>query len=78
MAELAAFVYALVKGSTAIRDIFLTVVDMYHAEMDRRYENQSIKVQREREATVAALKQPGLSDENRAVLRRRLWELHKL
>jgi hypothetical protein len=74
----AAAILAVIKAVPAFRDIFIQVVDLYNAAMDAAAEAQSIKVQREREATVAAMKQPGLSDEHRGVLRRRLWELHKL
>ena len=71
-------ILAVIKAVPAARDIFIQVVDLYNAELDRRSEEASIKVMREREATVAAMKQPGLSDENRAVLRRRLWDLGRL
>jgi hypothetical protein len=76
--EIAAAILVVLKAVPAARDIFLKIVDLYHAEQDAASESQSIKVLREREATVAAMKQPGLSDENRAALRRRLWELNKL
>lgn len=76
--ELAAIVLAVVKAIPALQKIFEAAIDLYHQQQDIAAENQSVRVLREREATVAAMKQPGLSDENRAVLRRRLWELGKL
>jgi predicted DNA binding protein len=76
--ELAAVVLAVVKAIPALQKIFEAAIDLYNQQQDIAAENQSIKVQREREATVAAMKQPGLTDQQRATLRRRLWELGKL
>jgi hypothetical protein len=75
---MAATILALIKAIPALRDIFLKVVDLWQEAQTVAEENQVQKVQKEREATVAAMKAPGLSDSERAVLRRRLWELHKL
>lgn len=76
--EIAAAIMVVLKAIPAARDIFLKVVDLYHAQLDAAAESSSIKVLREREATVAAMKAPGLTDAHRATLRRRLWELNKL
>lgn len=76
--ELAAIILAVVKAIPALQKIFEAAIDLYHQQQDIAAENQAIKVQREREATVAAMKAPGLTDEQRATLRRRLWELGKL
>lgn len=78
MASTAAVILIILKALPAARDLFLAVQDAYYLAMDTAAENQSIRVLREREATVAAMKQPGLTDEQRATLRRRLWELGKL
>lgn len=74
----AAAVLAVIKAVPAARDIFIQVVDLWHEAQDAAAESNSIKVMREREATVAAMRALHLTNEQRAVLRRRLWELHKL
>lgn len=74
----ASAILAIVKAVPAARDIFIQLVDLYNQQLEIAETNRDIKKQKEREATVAAMKAPGLSDENRAVLRRRLWELAKL
>lgn len=78
VASAAALILVIMKAIPAARDIFLAVQDAFYLAMDTAAENQSVRVLREREATVAAMKAPGLTDEQRATLRRRLWELSKL
>lgn len=76
--ELAAIILAFIKAIPALQTIFVAAIDLYHEQQDIAADSQAAKVMKEREATIAAMKQVGLSDENRAVLRRRLWELGKL
>lgn len=73
----ASLALAIVKAIPAARDIFFKTVELYYAELDRQLENESEKILKEREALIASLKLDGLTAENRAVIRRRLYELSK-
>ncbi|MBA3756780.1 MAG: hypothetical protein H0X02_11365 [Nitrosomonas sp.] len=74
----AAAIVTFFKGSVALRDIFEKAVVLFYAEQDRRDQNQTDDVQKEREALTAALSQPGMTDANRRILLKRLMALHRL
>lgn len=73
----AALIVTIFKGSQAMRDIYEQSVVLFYAEEGRRDQNSSIEIQEEREAIVASLKQPGMSDANRNALRKRLIALSR-
>jgi hypothetical protein len=74
----AALLVTFFKGSQALRDIYEKSVILFYAEEQRNDENNSNEIQEEREAIVASLKQPGLTDANRNSLRKRLIALSRL
>jgi hypothetical protein len=74
----AALIVTIFKGSQALRDIYLKSVDLWFAHERAADQDQSIEIQEEREAIVAALKQPGMTDANRRSLRRRLIALSRV
>lgn len=74
----ASAVLAVIKAIPAVYKIWKEVIDLYHEQQDAADVSKSEKVLKEREATIAAMKQPGLTDEQRGTLRRRLWELGRL
>lgn len=78
MSAIAAAIVAVVKALPAARDIYLRTVDLYFAEEERKDQNRSADIDEERSAIAAALKQPGMTDENRRILRKRLIALSKL
>jgi len=69
---------AIFKAIPALQKIFEEAVELYYKELAARDQDRVVQTQKEREALVAALKQPGLNDENRRILRRRLYDLHRL
>lgn len=74
----AALLVTFFKGTQALRDIYEQSVVLYYAIENRNDQNAQTEIQEEREAIVAALKQPGMTDANRNVLRKRLIALSKL
>lgn len=77
MSGLAAALLAVIKAIPAAQKLFSQVMDLYYQELDRRLESESNKIMKEREALVASLKLEGLTAENRATIRRRLYDLEK-
>lgn len=73
----ASLILAVAKAIPAFRDIYLKSIELYYLELDRKLENESLKIKQEREALIASLKLDGLTAENRAVIRKRLYELSK-
>lgn len=78
MAGIAAFIVALLKAVPAAQAIFEEAVSLYYAEENRQDQNRNSEIEEERSAIAAALKQPGLTDENRRALRKRLILLSRL
>jgi hypothetical protein len=76
--NIAALLVTIFKGSQALRDIFEGAVDLWYAEENRQDQNQMNWINQEREGILAALKQPGMTDENRRALRKRLIALSRL
>jgi hypothetical protein len=73
-----ALVLQIIKAIPALVKLFEEAMDLYMAEQSARDQSQVDATQKKREALVAALKQPGLTNENRSRLRRLLYDLHKL
>lgn len=78
MGAIAAFIVSIAKAIPAARDIFEQSVALYYAEENRQDENRNADIEEERSAIAASLKQPGLTDENRRALRKRLISLSRL
>lgn len=76
--EWAALIVTIFKGSQALRDIYERSVVLYYGLKEARDQNQQTETQEEREAIVAALKQPGLTDVQKRALYKRLITLSKL
>ena len=76
MGSAAVAIMAIIKALPAAQKLFSQVQDLYYKELDRQLEGDSAKTMKEREALVASLKLDGLTAENRATIRRRLYELH--
>jgi hypothetical protein len=76
--EWATLIVSLAKAIPAIQKIFESSVELYYAEENREDENHTAEINQEREAIAASLKQPGLTDENRRALRKRLIALSRL
>jgi len=76
--EWATLLVTIFKGSQAMRDIFEKAVVLFYAQENRNDQNASNEIQQEREAIVASMKQPGLTDANRNSLRKRLIALSRL
>lgn len=76
--DIAATIVALAKAIPAARDIYLRSVDLYFSMEEGKDQNQMSDVEAERSAIAAALKQIGMTDENRRVLRKRLIVLSRL
>lgn len=74
----AALIVTVFKGSQALRDIYEKSVVLFYAEENRQDQNTSNEIQEEREAIVASLQQPGMSDANRNALRKRLISLSRM
>lgn len=74
----AAMIVTLAKGVKAFRDIYEESVVLYYANENRTDQNAQSEIQEEREAIVASLKQPGMTDANRNILRKRLIALSRL
>lgn len=75
--EWAALIVTIFKGSQALRDIFDRAVILYYSEEQRQDQNETSEIQAEREALAAALSQPGMTDENRRILRKKLIALSR-
>lgn len=71
-------IVALAKAIPAAQKIFEQSVDLYYSQQEGQDQDQVNAVQQEREGITAALTQPGMTDENRRALRKRLIALSKL
>lgn len=76
--EWATLLVTFFKGSQALRDIYEKSVVLYYGLEERQDQNQQTEIQEEREAIVAALKQPGMTDVQKRALYKRLIHLSKL
>lgn len=76
--EWASLILGIVKAIPAVEKIYKRSIDLYYAELNARDINNVNKVREQREALLASLKAPGLTDENRANIRRILYTLSKL
>lgn len=74
----ASLLVTIFKGSQALRDIYEQSVTLWYAEENRQDQNRTAWIEEERSAISAALKQPGLTDENRRALRKRLIALSRM
>jgi RNA-binding protein YlmH len=77
MASWAVAVYGLIKAIPGMIKLLDRIIDLYYQELDQAQEAETEKIQKEREALVASLKLDGLTAENRAIIRRRLYDLQK-
>jgi hypothetical protein len=75
---IASAIVAIAKAFPAARAIFEQSVSLFYAYEAHEDQNQQTEIQEERDAIVAALKQPGMTDANRRVLRKRLIALSRL
>ena len=78
MEAAAVFIITVAKAIPAFDKIYQRSVDLYFSEMNRRDENESNETEQEMEAIAASLKQPGMTDENRRILRKRLIALSRM
>lgn len=76
--EWAALLVGFFKSTQALRDIYAQSVVLFYAIENQNDQNATNDIQEEREAIVASLKQPGLTDANRNSLRKRLIALSRL
>ena len=76
--EWAALLVTIFKGTQALRDIYEKSVILYYAEENRKDENRNAEIEEERAGIASALKQPGMTDENRRALRKRLIALSRM
>lgn len=76
--EWAALLVTFFKGTQALRDIYERSVVLFYAVEGQNDQNQTNEIQEEREAIVASLKQPGMTDANRNALRKRLIALSRM
>lgn len=74
----ATLLVSIAKAVPAAKTIFLQSVDLYFAYEQSADDRETTQISEERDGIVAALKQPGMSDENRRALRRRLITLSRL
>lgn len=74
-AQAAVAIYAVIKALPAARDIFVRVQDMFYADLSRRDEGNVNENAKKRDALVASLKQPGLTEEQRDEIRNLLFNL---
>lgn len=73
----ASTVIAIIQAIPALKTLFLEVQDLWFRMEAQRDENRASRKEKERIATVNAMKQPGLSDEDRKILRRRLYDISR-
>lgn len=73
-----ALLLSVFKAVPAIWSIYQMTVDLYIKQMNEQDESNVNNVREKREALIASLTQPGLSNENRDRIRRILYSLHKL
>lgn len=78
MLGLPAAIVALIKALPAIRSIYLQTVDLYFSAQETRDQNQMSEIDEERGAIMSALKQPGVTDAQKRIFRKRLIDLSKL
>lgn len=71
----AAFILSFIKAIPAIRDIFLKTMELYYASVDAADYDSVTRSAKKRDSVIAALKLPGLKDEERNNLRRVLYDL---
>lgn len=74
--EVGAALLAVFKAIPALWNIYQKSVELYIKEQNAADQANVNNVREKREALLASLKQPGLSDENRANLRHLLYSLH--
>lgn len=77
MASLAAALVTFFKGTQALRDLFQMTVTLYYAAEEAADNREMSEIDQERDALVAALKQPGMTDAQRNLLRRKLIALSR-
>ena len=75
--EIASLLLAIAKAFPAAEKIFSRVIELYYAKQGSDDQNNTNEIQLKRDAIIASLKQPGLTDENRASLRHLLYDLHR-
>jgi hypothetical protein len=75
MGAIVTFIVSVAKAVPAARAIFEQSVALYYANEQHQDDNHTDDVREEREALVASLKQPGLTDANKRALYKRLIAL---
>ncbi len=70
-------IVTLAKGVKAFRDIYEKSVALYYSNENRQDQDASSEIQEEKDAIVASLKQPGLSDAQKRTFRKRLIALSR-
>jgi hypothetical protein len=73
----AAFVLAILKAIPATQKIFEQVIDLYYASQSAADHTRYAKKKAHRDAIIAAMKRPEVTDDELKDLRRALYDLNR-
>jgi hypothetical protein len=74
----AALLLAIFQSIPVLHKLLTQIIDLYFTQINATEQKQMSDVQRQRDALVSAIKQPGLTNEERRTLRHSLYKLHRL